>query len=68
MALRASYERAAETMGAHVTFGLTLLTGLYVAASPWIVGFGATRQLASCDLIAGIAVAGDTAEIVIRLV
>src|ERR1700739_4974701 len=57
MALRASYERAAESMSAHVTFGLTLLTGLYVAASPWIVGFGATRSLAVCDLIAGIAAA-----------
>jgi SPW repeat-containing protein len=57
LALRAGYERAAESMSAHVTFGLTLLTGLYVAASPWIVGFSATRQLAPCDLIAGIAVA-----------
>jgi hypothetical protein len=28
-----------------------------VAASPWIVGFSATRQLAWCDLIVGIAVA-----------
>jgi hypothetical protein len=57
MALRASYERAAESMGAHVTFGLALLTGLYAAASPWIVGFSETRRLAACDLIAGIAVA-----------
>ncbi len=57
LALRASYERAAESMSAHFTFGLALLTGLYVAASPWIVGFSATRQLARCDLIAGIAVA-----------
>jgi hypothetical protein len=57
LALRASYERAAESMSAHVAFGLTLLTGLYVAASPWIVGFSATTQLARCDLIAGIAVA-----------
>ena len=57
LALRASYERAAESMSAHVTFGIALLTGLYVAASPWIVGFSASRQLAGCDLIAGIAVA-----------
>jgi SPW repeat len=57
LALRESYERVAESMSAHVTFGLTLLTGLYVAASPWIVGFSATRGLAMCDLIAGIAVA-----------
>ncbi|MGB8388866.1 SPW repeat protein [Mycobacterium sp.] len=57
LALRAGYERAAELVSAHVAFGLTLLTGLYVAASPWIVGFSATRQLARCDVIAGIAVA-----------
>jgi hypothetical protein len=57
MALRASYERAAESVGAHLAFGLGLLTGLYAAASPWIVGFSATRRLAVCDLIAGIAVA-----------
>jgi hypothetical protein len=57
LALRASYERAAESMSAHFTFGLALLTGLYVAASQWIVGFSATRQLALCDLIAGIAIA-----------
>lgn len=57
LALRARYERVAESMSAHVTFGLALLTGLYVAASPWIVGFSSARQLPMCDLIAGIAVA-----------
>jgi hypothetical protein len=57
LALRASYERVAESKGAHFTFGLALLTGLYVAASPWIVGFSATTSLTWCDFIAGIAVA-----------
>ena len=57
LALRESYERVAESMSAHVTFGLALLTGLYVAASPWIVGFSSTKQLPMCDLIVGIAVA-----------
>jgi hypothetical protein len=57
LALRASYERVAESMSAHLTFGLSLLTGLYVAASPWIVGFGATGSLSTCDLVVGIAVA-----------
>jgi SPW repeat len=57
LALRESYERVAESMSAHVTFGLALLTGLYVAASPWIVGFSSARSLPACDLIAGIAVA-----------
>jgi SPW repeat len=57
LALRAGYERMAESMSAHVTFGLALLTGLYVAASPWIVGFGAMGQFIWCDLIAGSAIA-----------
>lgn len=57
LALRARYERVAESMSAHFTFGLALLTGLYVATSPWIVGFSATRSLATSDLIVGIAVA-----------
>lgn len=57
LALRANYERVAESMSAHITFGLALLTGLYVAASPWMVGFGATGSLATSNLIVGIAVA-----------
>ncbi|MBS4727840.1 SPW repeat protein [Mycobacterium sp. SM1] len=57
LALRAGYERAAESMTAQFTFGLALLTGLYTALSPWIVGFATTRQLARNDLIVGIAVA-----------
>ena len=57
LALRARYERVAESMSAHVTFGLALLTGLYVAASPWIIGFNATTQLATSNFVAGIAVA-----------
>jgi hypothetical protein len=57
MALRAGYERAAESMSAHVTFGLALLAGLYVAVSPWIVGFSGTSALGTSDLIVGIAVA-----------
>jgi SPW repeat-containing protein len=57
LALRARYERVAESMSAHLTFGLALLTGLYVAVSPWIVGFSATRSLGTSDLIVGIAAA-----------
>ena len=57
LALRARYERVAESMSAHLTFGLALLTGLYVATSPWIVGFSARGSLATSDLIVGIAVA-----------
>jgi hypothetical protein len=57
LALRARYEHVAESMSAHFTFGLALLTGLYVAVSPWIVGFSATRSLGTSNLIVGIAVA-----------
>ena len=56
LALRERYERAAESMTAHGTFGLTLLTAVYAAVSPWIVGFHATTPLAVNDLIVGIAV------------
>jgi hypothetical protein len=56
LALRANYDRVAESMAAQATFGLTLIAGLYVAVSPWIVGFEATSRLTINDLIAGIAV------------
>src|SRR6476619_5766392 len=39
LALRERYERAAESITAQGTFGLTLLTAVYAAVSPWIVGF-----------------------------
>jgi SPW repeat len=57
MALRASYDRAAESMTMQGTFGLTFLTALYCVLSPWIVGFDATTRLAVNDLIVGIALA-----------
>lgn len=57
LALRARYERAAESMPAQGTFGLTLLAAVYGAVSPWIVGFDATTRLAVNDLIVGLCVA-----------
>jgi hypothetical protein len=57
MALRASYDRAAESMTMQGTFGLTFLTALYCVLSPWIVGFDATSRLTLNDFIVGIAVA-----------
>jgi hypothetical protein len=57
LALRARYERVAESMSAHFTFGLALLTGLYVAAAPWIIGFNGAASLPTSDFIVGIAVA-----------
>jgi hypothetical protein len=41
-ALRMRYERAGETLTAHVVDGLSLLAGLYLAASPWVLGFHTT--------------------------
>ena len=57
MALRARYDRAAESMTAQGTFGLALLAGAYVALSPWIVGFHGFSRLTVNDLIVGITVA-----------
>lgn len=54
--LRARYEVAAERPTAQAVDGLTFLGGLYLAASPWIVGFGA-RDLRITDLIVGVALA-----------
>jgi SPW repeat len=56
LALRAGYERASESVAAHTTFGFTLLTALYVALSPWIIGFDATTRLMVNDLIVGLTV------------
>jgi hypothetical protein len=54
LALRARYERAAESMTAQGTFGLTLLTAVYAALSPWIVGFQGARPLVVSDFIVGL--------------
>ena len=54
LALRARYERAAESMTAQGTFGFTLLTAVYAALSPWIVGFHGAGALAVNDLIVGL--------------
>lgn len=41
-------------MTAHGTFGFTLLTAVYAAVSPWVIGFGDTRSLVANDFIVGI--------------
>ncbi len=53
-ALRLSYDRAAESMFAQVTFGALLLAGMYAALSPWIVGFSGNTAIAINDLIVGV--------------
>jgi hypothetical protein len=57
LALRAGYERTAESVSAQSTFGLTLVAALYAALSPWIVGFNASPSLTVNDLIIGLVVA-----------
>jgi hypothetical protein len=56
-ALRARYEVAAENPAAHAMDGLIFLTGLYLAVSPWVVGFSNLRNLTVNNLIVGIALA-----------
>lgn len=55
--LRARYERASETMPARVVNGLVFLSGLYLAISPWVVGFHPHRAITVNNLLIGIAVA-----------
>jgi hypothetical protein len=55
--LRARYDRAAETIMAHGAVGLTFLGGLYLAISPWVVGFFGRTSLTVNNLLTGIAVA-----------
>jgi SPW repeat len=55
--LRAKYEAAAETPVARAVDGLIFLTGLYLAVSPWVVGFVRFPTLTGNDLIVGVALA-----------
>lgn len=56
VALRARYDMAGAQPGAQLVDGLILLSGLYLAVSPWIVGFATSQRLAINDLVTGIAV------------
>ncbi|MGW2560339.1 SPW repeat protein [Streptomyces sp. NPDC001514] len=55
--MRARFERATTTPRAQAIETLALLTGLYLAASPWIAGFNGLTTLAVCNLITGVAYA-----------
>ncbi|MEU6621324.1 SPW repeat protein [Streptomyces litmocidini] len=55
MELRARHDRAAVTPRAQMIEALALITGLFLAASPWIVGFNGFTTLAVTNLIAGLA-------------
>ncbi|MBT2274150.1 SPW repeat protein [Rhodococcus qingshengii] len=56
LALRERYDRAAEQPIAQVVEGLMLLSGLYAAASAWIVGFAGQTNLSVTNLICGVAI------------
>ncbi|MGA8117153.1 MAG: SPW repeat protein [Actinocatenispora sp.] len=55
--LREKYDRAAARPVAQVIDGLTFLAGLYLALSPWILGFDGLTPLAVSNLVTGLAVA-----------
>jgi hypothetical protein len=57
MALRMGSERAVTRPVAQGVECLSLITGLYLAISPWVVGFDAFRSLTVNNLIIGIALA-----------
>ncbi|MFI7131106.1 SPW repeat protein [Nonomuraea sp. NPDC050153] len=56
-ALRAQYDMAAESPSGQSVSGLTFLSGLYLAISPWVVGFFGHTTLTVNNLITGIALA-----------
>lgn len=55
--LRARYERASETTPAHMVHGLIFLCGLYLAISPWVIGFNGRHTTTGNNVLTGIAVA-----------
>lgn len=56
--LRARYERAGESPVTQATAGLTMLTGLWLAISPWVLGFNAGfASLTMSNLVTGLALA-----------
>ncbi|MBO8187168.1 SPW repeat protein [Streptomyces spirodelae] len=55
--MRARYEKAGSTPTAQLVEGLSFLTGLYVAISPWVVGFDSATRLTVSNLIVGLAFA-----------
>ncbi|GAA2726214.1 MULTISPECIES: SPW repeat protein [Streptomyces] len=57
VALRAYSEETTSTPVAQAVEALALLCGVYLAASPWIVGFNGATTLSVNNLITGIAFA-----------
>jgi hypothetical protein len=57
MALRARYETASETAAGQIVGGTTFLAGVYLAISPWVVGFDTKVAVLFTDLVVGVAAA-----------
>jgi len=55
--MRERYDLAASRPGMQVVDGLTLLSGLYLALSPWIVGFTDRQGITINNLVTGLVVA-----------
>ena len=55
--MRERYEQAASSPVAQATDGLSLLAGLYLAISPWVVGFQSLTRLSVSNLVLGLALA-----------
>ncbi|MEU3062974.1 SPW repeat protein [Streptomyces subrutilus] len=53
--MRTRFERVTSTPAAQAVEALALITGLYLAASPWIAGFSVLTSLAVNNLITGLA-------------
>ncbi len=56
--MQAGYDRAGQSVAVQSVAGFALLAGVYLAISPWVIGFrAAATDLRVTDLICGIAVA-----------
>ncbi len=57
VAMRMPYERAAESRATQFIQGLTMLAGVFLAISPFVVGFAELTTITVNNLITGLAVA-----------
>ena len=55
--MRMPYERVAESPTTQITEGLAFLAGVYLAISPWVVGFSDMSTITINNLVIGVAVA-----------
>ncbi|MER5636775.1 SPW repeat protein [Kitasatospora sp. NPDC002227] len=56
--LRERYERASVTPRAQAVEALSISAGLFLAISPWVVGYTTFSALTVCNLILGLGYAG----------